>query len=73
MVMKMLEMVSNSIVRIRRPLLAVCCAAKLKRGTVAGYLKWVYTIGQKIAQEKGYAILPPEVLEKVVAQSATIR
>ncbi len=41
--------------------------------TVAGYLKWVYTVGQKIAQEKGYAILPPEVLEKVVAKAATIR
>ncbi len=31
--------------------------------------EWVYTSGQKIAQEKGYAILPPEVLEKV-AQKA---
>jgi len=40
---------------------------------VAGYLRWVYTGGQKIAQEKGYAILPPEVLEKVVAKAATIR
>jgi phosphate transport system substrate-binding protein len=39
---------------------------------VAGYLKWVYTGGQKIAQEKGYAILPPEVLEKVVAKAAAI-
>ena len=39
---------------------------------VANYLKWVYTSGQKIAQEKGYAILPPEVLEKVVAKAATI-
>jgi hypothetical protein len=29
--------------------------------------------GQKVAQEKGYAILPPEVLEKVVAKAATIR
>jgi phosphate transport system substrate-binding protein len=40
---------------------------------VASYLKWVYTSGQKIAQEKGYAILPPEVLEKVVAKAATVR
>src|SRR5271169_2221819 len=40
--------------------------------TVASYLKWVYTSGQKIAQEKGYAILPPEVLEKVVARASTI-
>jgi len=39
---------------------------------VAGYMKWVYTSGQKIAQEKGYAILPPEVLEKVVAKAAAI-
>jgi phosphate transport system substrate-binding protein len=40
---------------------------------VAGYLKWVYTSGQKIAQEKGYAILPPDVMDKVVAKAATIR
>lgn len=40
---------------------------------VAGYLKWVYSSGQKIAKEKGYASLPPEVLEKVVARAATIR
>jgi phosphate transport system substrate-binding protein len=40
---------------------------------VASYLKWVYTSGQKIAQEKGYAILPPEVLEKVVAKAAAVR
>jgi phosphate transport system substrate-binding protein len=40
--------------------------------TVAGYLKWVYTSGQKIAQEKGYAILPPEVLVKVVQKAATV-
>jgi phosphate transport system substrate-binding protein len=41
--------------------------------TVASYLKWVYTSGQKIAQEKGYAILPPEVLERVVAKAAAVR
>lgn len=41
--------------------------------TVAAYLKWVYSTGQKIAQEKGYATLPPEVLEKVVAKAATVR
>jgi phosphate transport system substrate-binding protein len=40
---------------------------------VASYLKWVYTSGQKIAQEKGYAILPPEVLEKVVAKASAVR
>lgn len=41
--------------------------------SVASYLKWVYTSGQKIAQEKGYAILPPEVLERVTQKAATIR
>ena len=41
--------------------------------SVASYLKWVYTSGQKIAQEKGYAILPSEVLEKVMAKAASVR
>src|SRR5713226_8031412 len=40
---------------------------------VASYLKWVYTSGQKIAQDRGYAILPPEVLEKVAARATTVR
>lgn len=40
---------------------------------VADYLKWVYTEGQKIAQEQGYAVLPNEVLEKVRAKAATAR
>jgi phosphate transport system substrate-binding protein len=40
---------------------------------VASYLKWVYSSGQRIAQEKGYANLPEDVLEKVVAKSATVR
>ena len=40
---------------------------------VADYLKWVYITGQKIAQEQGYATLPDDVLEKVVAKAATIR
>jgi len=39
---------------------------------VASYLKWVYAGGQKIAQEQGYANLPEDVLEKVLAKSATI-
>ena len=44
------------------------------RGSVvASYLKWVYTSSQKVAQEKGYAILPPEVLEKAVAKAASVR
>ncbi len=40
---------------------------------VAAYLKWVYTSGQKIAQEQGYATLPGDVLQKVLAKAATIR
>ena len=39
---------------------------------VASYLKWIYTSGQKIAQEQGYANLPEDVLEKVLAKSAAI-
>lgn len=40
---------------------------------VAAYLKWVYTSGLKIAQEQGYATLPEDVLQKVVARAATVR
>jgi len=40
---------------------------------VADYLRWVYTDGQKIAQEQGYATLPEGVLEKVLARAATVR
>ena len=40
---------------------------------VANYLKWIYTSGQNIAQEQGYATLPEDVLEKVAAKAATIR
>jgi phosphate transport system substrate-binding protein len=39
---------------------------------VASYLKWIYSSGQKIAREQGYANLPEDVLEKVLAKSATI-
>jgi phosphate transport system substrate-binding protein len=39
---------------------------------VADYLKWVYSEGQKIAQERGYATLPKELLAKVNASTATI-
>jgi phosphate transport system substrate-binding protein len=39
---------------------------------VANYLKWVYSAGQEIAQEQGYATLPEDVLEKVAAKVATI-
>jgi len=40
---------------------------------VAAYLKWVYTSGQKIAQEPGDATLPADVLAKVAAKAATVR
>jgi phosphate transport system substrate-binding protein len=40
---------------------------------VAEYLQWVYGDGQKIAQEQGYATLPPELLAKVNAKAATVR
>jgi phosphate transport system substrate-binding protein len=40
---------------------------------VSNYLKWVYSNGQKIALEQGYATLPEDVLEKVVTRAATIR
>ncbi len=49
-------------------------AKDAQRGrAVADYLKWVYTTGQKIAQEQGYAPLPGEVLAKVASKAATIR
>lgn len=40
---------------------------------VAEYLKWVYSAGQELAREHGYAPLPPAVLEKVRAKAATLR
>jgi phosphate transport system substrate-binding protein len=40
---------------------------------VAEYLKWVYTDGQKIAQERGYAALPIELHNKVLAAAAAVR
>jgi len=40
---------------------------------VADYLKWVYADGQKIAQERGYATLPSELLTKVAASAAAVR
>jgi phosphate transport system substrate-binding protein len=39
---------------------------------VEEYLKWVYTSGQKMAQEQGYPPLPEELLAKVAAKAATI-
>ncbi len=48
-------------------------AANAQRGRViAEYLKWVYTDGEKIAQEQGYPPLPEELLAKVSARAATI-
>ena len=39
---------------------------------VADYLRWVYSDGQKIAQEQGYATLPNELIAKVAAFAAKI-
>ena len=40
---------------------------------VEAYLKWVYSDGQKMAQEEGYPPLPEELLARVSARAATIR
>jgi phosphate transport system substrate-binding protein len=40
---------------------------------VANYLKWAYTTGQRIAQDQGYATLPDDVLERVMAKASTVR
>lgn len=40
---------------------------------VADYLRWVYTDGQQIAADRGYATLPKELLAKVAASAATVR
>jgi phosphate transport system substrate-binding protein len=45
----------------------------LRGRAVAAYLKWVYTSGEKIAQEQGYSPLPDELLAKVTAKAGTIR
>ena len=39
---------------------------------VADYLRWVYGDGQRIAQDRGYATLPSELLATVVAAAATV-
>jgi len=39
---------------------------------VAAYLKWIYTSGQNLAKEQGYATLPADVLAKVAAKAATV-
>lgn len=49
-------------------------AKDAQRGrAIAAYLKWVYTSGEKMAQEEGYPPLPEELLAKVMAKAATIR
>ena len=49
-------------------------ASDADRGrAIKDYLKWVYTSGQKIAQEQGYAPLPDNVLAKVTSKVAAIR
>ena len=40
---------------------------------VVDYLRWIYAEGQKIAQERGYATLPNELLAKVTASVAGVR
>ncbi len=40
---------------------------------LSSYLKWVYTSGQNIAQDQGYATLPADVLAKVAAKASTVR
>ncbi|MHB8610719.1 MAG: phosphate ABC transporter substrate-binding protein PstS [Candidatus Acidiferrales bacterium] len=40
---------------------------------IEAYLKWVYSSGQKLAQEEGYSPLPDELLAKVAAKAGTIR
>jgi phosphate transport system substrate-binding protein len=41
--------------------------------SVSDYLKWVYSAGQELARDHGYAPLPPAVLDKVRAKAATLR
>lgn len=40
---------------------------------VAEYLKWIYSDGQRVAQQRGYATLPTELLAKVAESAATVR
>jgi len=49
-------------------------AKDAQRGrAVAEYLRWVYTSGEKMAQEQGYSPLPEELLAKVMTKAETIR
>lgn len=40
---------------------------------VSAYLGWVYSAGQEIAREHGYATLPPAVLDRVRSKASTPR
>jgi phosphate transport system substrate-binding protein len=40
---------------------------------VREYLRWVYTSGEKLAQEQGYSPLPEDLLAKVMTKAATVR
>jgi phosphate transport system substrate-binding protein len=44
----------------------------LRGRAIADYLKWVYSSGEKLAQEQGYPPLPEQVLTKVAAKAAAI-
>ncbi len=44
----------------------------LRGRAIAEYLKWVYTIGEKMAQEQGYPPLPEELLARVIAKAETV-
>jgi phosphate transport system substrate-binding protein len=49
-------------------------AKESERGrAVAEYLGWIYTDGQRIAQDQGYAVLPKELLSRIAAKAATVR
>lgn len=49
-------------------------SADAERGSaIADYLRWVYGDGQRIAQDRGYATLPNELLAKVAASASTVR
>lgn len=49
-------------------------AADPQRGkAVSAFLTWVYSFGQNIAQDRGYAALPGSVLAKVRSKVSTLR
>jgi phosphate transport system substrate-binding protein len=49
-------------------------AKDFERGrAVSEYLKWVFTDGQEVARQQGYATLPHDLLAKVAAKAATVR